>query len=95
MPLGVIVPLLLLPFLAIFVYAAWHEYRRFRKEGRSTYGLTYDPESNTTFVGTIPDKGDSYDPEDYDPENSGSDTGQDGAPADDTDTDHKEQDNRK
>ncbi|WP_305970321.1 MULTISPECIES: hypothetical protein [unclassified Mameliella] len=73
MPLGVIVPLLLLPFLAIFVYAAWHEYRRFRAEGKSTYGLTYDPESNTTFVGTIPDSEDSYDPQDYDPENTGSD----------------------
>ncbi|WP_300441391.1 hypothetical protein [uncultured Mameliella sp.] len=95
MPIGVVVPLLLLPFLAIFVYAAWHEYRRFRKEGRSTYGLTYDPESNTTFVGAIPDSGDSYDPGDYDPENTGSEDGPDGAWADDTDKDHNEQDNRR
>ncbi|MBW4983976.1 hypothetical protein KZZ07_15640 [Mameliella sp. CS4] len=57
--------------------------------------MTYDPESNTTFVGAIPDSGDSYDPGDYDPENTGSEDGPDGAWADDTDKDHNEQDNRR
>ena len=59
--------LFLLPFLGVFVYAAWHEYSRFRTEGKSTYGLTYDPETNTTFVGAIPEREDSYDPEEFDP----------------------------
>lgn len=89
--------LILLPFIAIFIYAAWHEHRRYRNEGRSTYGLTYDPESNTTYVGTIADGEESYDPEDFVPENTESeddpdpdDTGQ----TDDQDHPDKEQDKR-
>jgi hypothetical protein len=61
--------LILVPFVAVFAYATWHEYRRFKQEGRSTYGLTYDPETNTTHVDAIHEDEDSYDPEDFNPEN--------------------------
>ncbi len=63
---GTLAILLLLPFVAVFECAAWKEHRRVRQKGRSTYGLTYDPESNTTYIGTIADTAASYDPEDYD-----------------------------
>lgn len=62
-----LVILLLLPFVGIFIYATWSEYRRFKREGRSEYGLTYDPETNTTHVGTIAEDEQSYDPEEYTP----------------------------
>jgi len=60
--------LIIVPFVAIFVYAGWHEYKRYKSEGKSAYGLTYDPETNTTHVGAIPDEEDSYDPEEFEPE---------------------------
>ena len=46
---------LLAPFALFFLYAAWHEYRRFNREGGSSYGLHYDEETNTTHVGALPD----------------------------------------
>jgi len=81
-----LVALLLLPFVGVFIYATWSEYKRFKREGRSEYGLTYDPETNTTHVGTIAEDEESFDPEDYVPEHSDTDT-----PAE---TDLKEQDTR-
>lgn len=54
---------LILPFAAIFAYAGWHEWRRARKEGPGTYGLAYDPETDSTHV-TLLDEGEAgYDPE--------------------------------
>lgn len=60
--------LILVPFVAVFAYATWHEYRRFRHEGRSTYGLTYDPETNTTHVDALPEHQDGFDPRHFNPE---------------------------
>lgn len=55
--------LLLTPFVVIFVYAGWHEWRRARVDGHSNYGLAYDPETETTHV-TLLDAGEAgYDPE--------------------------------
>jgi hypothetical protein len=61
--------LLLLPAAAVFVYAGWREYRRYRSEGPSNYGLTYDPETNTTHVGPLPEGEESYDPDEFEPVN--------------------------
>ena len=60
--------LILTPFLVIFVYATWHEYKRYKAEGSSSYGLTYDPETNTTHVGAMADDEESYDPDAFEPE---------------------------
>ncbi|MFO7758385.1 MAG: hypothetical protein R6V26_07890 [Roseovarius sp.] len=60
--------LILVPFAVIFLYCSWHEYRRFKTEGRSTYGLSYDRETNTTHVGAIPEDEESFDPDDFDPD---------------------------
>ncbi|MEI4232064.1 hypothetical protein [Roseovarius sp. D22-M7] len=60
--------LILVPFAFVFAYATWHEYKRFKAEGRSSYGLTYDPETNTTHVGPIPEDEEAYDLDDYDPD---------------------------
>ena len=94
--------LLLLPFFLVFVYAGWHEYGRFQREGSSNYGLTYDPETNTTFVGAIPDGEDGYDPEEFDPNDNVSDetTTDDTAPLEKDETppadpDETEQDDQK
>jgi len=81
-----LVALLLLPFVGVFIYATWSECKRFKREGRSEYGLTYDPETNTTHVGTIAEDEESFDPEDYVPEQTDADT-----PAE---TDLKQQDTR-
>ena len=53
---------ILTPFAGIFAYATWHEYRRYKDEGSSSYGLTYDPETNTTHVGAMAEDEESYDP---------------------------------
>lgn len=58
--------LILLPFTALFVYATWHEYKRFKSEGRSSYGLSYDPETNTTTVGAMAQNEESYDLDAFD-----------------------------
>ena len=60
--------LILVPFIAVFAYATWHEYKRFKAEGRSTYGLSYDPETNTTHVGPIPEDEEPFDLEEFDPD---------------------------
>jgi len=60
--------LILVPFAVIFVYCTWHEYRRFRSKGRSIYGLSYDPETNTTHVGALPEDEESFDLDDFDPD---------------------------
>lgn len=55
--------LILTPFVAVFAYAAWHEWARAREDGHSNYGLAYDPETDTTHV-TLLDEGEAgYDPE--------------------------------
>ena len=56
------------PFLAIFAYATWHEYKRYKAEGPNSYGLTYDPETNTTVVGAVAEDEESYDPADFVPD---------------------------
>lgn len=67
---------ILAPFTAVFVYAAWHEWRRARKDGHSNYGLSYDPETDTTHV-TLLDEGETG----YHPGTDGSSAGAgDGAP---------------
>jgi len=60
--------LILVPFAVIFAYCTWYEYRRFKTEGRSSYGLSYDPETNTTHVGAIPEDEEGFDPDDFDPD---------------------------
>ncbi|GAW33387.1 hypothetical protein RA2_00423 [Roseovarius sp. A-2] len=86
-----IVVFLLLPFVAIFVYATWSEYSRFKREGRAEYGLTYDPETNTTHIGAIAEDEESYDPEDYTP---GDGDGEDTAHVKPDPADPNEQDSR-
>lgn len=65
-----IVFVLLTPFVLVFIYAAWHEYSRFKREGPSSYGLTYDPDTNSTHVGALPDDDDGFDPVEFDPEDT-------------------------
>jgi hypothetical protein len=59
--------LLLLPFAGAFIYAAIHEYMRYKSEGRANYGLVYDEETGTTHVTGIAEDEEAYDPEDFDP----------------------------
>lgn len=63
-----IVFVLLTPFVLVFIYAAWHEYSRYKRDGPSSYGLTYDPDTNSTHVGALPDDEEGFDPDDFDPE---------------------------
>lgn len=86
-----LVLLIVSPFALVFFYAIWHEYRRYKREGASSYGLTYDPETNTTHVGTLPDDDDGYDPEEFNP---GDTTEQGETDTDDTDADSKEQETK-
>lgn len=90
-----LVLLMIAPFALIFIYAIWHEYVRFKREGSSSYGLTYDATTNTTHVGALPDDDDGYDPEEFDPEDT-PDPGQtaDDDPAADADADQNEQDTK-
>lgn len=67
MELQIIALLILLPVTLVFVYAGIHEYRRYKSEGRATYGLVYDEETGTTFVTGIAEEEESYDPDDFDP----------------------------
>ena len=50
--------LLLTPFVLVFLYAAWHEYSRFKRHGTSSYGLNYDPATNSTYVTALADDAD-------------------------------------
>ena len=59
--------MLIVPFLAVFIYAGIHEYRRYRSEGRATYGLVYDEETGTTHLTGIAEGEEPYNPEDFDP----------------------------
>lgn len=59
--------LILLPFALVFIYAGFHEYRRYKSEGRASYGLIYDEETGTTHVGGIGEDEEGYDPEEFDP----------------------------
>jgi len=77
--------LILTPFVAIFAYATWHEYRRYKQEGPSSYGLTYDPETNTTVVGAIPEGEDGFDPDDFEPDLPETEADAEDAPGDGTD----------
>ncbi|SDT97639.1 hypothetical protein [Stappia sp. ES.058] len=61
--------LILVPFLVVFLYSGFHEYRRYKSEGRAKYGLVYDEETGTTHVTGIDEDQDGYDPDDYDPTN--------------------------
>ena len=84
-----IVFFILTPFVLIFLYASWHEYQRYKYKGASSYGLTYDPESNTTSVGPLPEDEDGFDLEDFNPEDT---PAPDETAAASLDTDPKEQD---
>lgn len=59
--------LIILPFVGAFIYAAIHEYMRYNAEGKATYGLVYDEETGTTHVTGIPEHEDSFDLEEFDP----------------------------
>ncbi|MBF53173.1 MAG: hypothetical protein ABJN39_21495 [Sulfitobacter sp.] len=59
--------LIMLPIASVFIYAGIHEYRRYKSDGRSNYGLVYDEETGTTHVTGISDQKDSYNPDDFDP----------------------------
>lgn len=63
----VIAALILLPFALAFIYAAVHEYLRYKSDGRANYGLVYNEETGTTHVTGIAEDQEAYDPEDYDP----------------------------
>ncbi|PJE27814.1 hypothetical protein SAMN06297129_0221 [Pseudooceanicola antarcticus] len=58
---------ILTPFALAFLYAGYHELRRFKSEGRANYGLVYDEETGTTHVTGIDENADGFDPEDFDP----------------------------
>lgn len=62
-----IASLILLPFATAFVYAGIHEYRRYKSEGRATYGLAYDEETGTSHVTGILKDEEGYDPDEFDP----------------------------
>ncbi|MGR3460813.1 MAG: hypothetical protein ACU0AX_08045 [Roseovarius sp.] len=75
MPTSAFALVLLAPFIAIFAYAAWHEWHRAREDGHSNYGLAYDPETDSTHVTLLEEGASGYDPE---TENAADDdTGQD------------------
>lgn len=63
-----IAALILMPATAVFVYAAIHEYRRYKSSGRAKYGLVYDEETGTTHVSGIADDEESYNLDEFDPE---------------------------
>ena len=62
--------LLLTPFVLVFLYAAWHEYNRFKRDGASSYGLNYDPETNSTYVTALADDEDHFNLEEFSPEDT-------------------------
>ena len=63
----IIAAVILVPFALAFLYAGIHEFRRFKAEGRASYGLVYDEETGTTHVTGIDEHAESYDPDTYDP----------------------------
>ncbi|NBB97081.1 MAG: hypothetical protein GVY34_02770 [Alphaproteobacteria bacterium] len=58
---------ILLPFILVFIYAGVHEYKRYKSEGRATYGLVYDEKTGTTHVGGLADESESFKPTEFDP----------------------------
>ncbi len=69
MDVRLIAAIILFPFVVAFVYAAIHEYLRYKSEGRATYGLYYDDETGTTHVTGLAEDEEAFDPEDFDPGN--------------------------
>lgn len=63
----IIAAVLLAPFALAFLYAAVHELRRFRSQGRANYGLVYNEDTGTTHVTGIDQDSEGFDPEDFDP----------------------------
>jgi hypothetical protein len=59
--------LIISPFVAAFIYAGIHEYRRYKNQGPATYGLVHDEETGTTHLTAIAEGEEAYDPEDYNP----------------------------
>ena len=59
--------LIISPFVAAFIYAGIHEYRRYKNQGPATYGLVHDEETGTTHLTAIAEGDEAYDPEDYNP----------------------------
>jgi len=62
-----IAALILLPITIVFIFAGIHEYRRYKSEGKATYGLVYDEETGTTHVSGIAEDEEGFDPDDFDP----------------------------
>ena len=59
--------IILTPFAIAFAYAGYHEYQRYKSDGRAQYGLVFDEETGTTHVTGIAEGEDSYDVEEFDP----------------------------
>lgn len=59
--------IIIAPFFVAFVYAAIHEYMRYKSEGRANYGLVYDEVTGTTHVTGISEDQEAFDPGDFDP----------------------------
>ncbi len=59
--------LIMLPVTVVVIFACVHEYRRYKSEGRATYGLAYDESTGTTYLTGIGEDDEAYDPEDFDP----------------------------
>ena len=62
-----IAALILLPITVVFIFAGIHEYRRYKSEGKATYGLVYDEDTGTTHVSGIAEDEEGFDPDDFDP----------------------------
>ncbi|RFP88059.1 hypothetical protein DZK27_10105 [Rhodobacteraceae bacterium 63075] len=69
MDVRLIAAIIIFPFAVAFIYAAIHEYMRFKSEGKATYGLYYDEETGTTHVTGIAEDEEAFDPEGFDPGN--------------------------
>lgn len=69
--------LILSPFALVFIYAGIIEYRRYKSQGRANYGLIYDEETGRTHVGGIGEDEESYDPEEFDPNDYNAEGGSD------------------
>ncbi|WP_341213507.1 hypothetical protein [uncultured Limimaricola sp.] len=67
MEANLVAAVILLPITVVLIYAGIHEYRRYKSEGRASYGLAYDKETGTTYVTGISEDEDSFDPNDFDP----------------------------
>ena len=55
--------LILSPFVLFFAYAALHELSRMKRDGRGSYGLAYDSETDTTHLKRLNEGESGYDPE--------------------------------